>query len=291
MGTGIRGRMLVIALSRSAQLKHLLATFALGVFVVACSGSSPSPTTPSTTPSPSPMTRVVALSGNLAFGDVAAGSTATSVLTIANTGTATLTVTGMRAPSASSGIYKANWVSGSIAPGGSQAVTITFSPVAAISYNGTLTVDADQTSGNNSLPISGSGAASSRVTLVGVVTSEAGERLSGIILKIIDGLNAGRTATSANGDYRFDNLSVGNANLSASGSGLSPTIKGLFINGANTLDFTLGRASAQPPPSSRRRLGAICNDGSSSSATGSGACSHHGGVRCWRYTDGTCTLP
>ncbi|NKB87061.1 MAG: DUF3761 domain-containing protein [Acidobacteria bacterium] len=35
--------------------------------------------------------------------------------------------------------------------------------------------------------------------------------------------------------------------------------------------------------SSGRRTGATCKDGSSSSATGRGACSHHGGVRRWRY--------
>ncbi len=29
------------------------------------------------------------------------------------------------------------------------------------------------------------------------------------------------------------------------------------------------------------RVGAICNDGTRSNATGSGACSHHGGVREW----------
>src|SRR5439155_27148684 len=36
------------------------------------------------------------------------------------------------------------------------------------------------------------------------------------------------------------------------------------------------------------RIGAICRDGSESSATGRGACSHHGGVRCWRYSECTC---
>ena len=41
----------------------------------------------------------------------------------------------------------------------------------------------------------------------------------------------------------------------------------------------------------RHRIGALCNDGTSSSATGSGACSHHGGVDCWKYSDGTCTKP
>jgi hypothetical protein len=40
-----------------------------------------------------------------------------------------------------------------------------------------------------------------------------------------------------------------------------------------------------------QRVGALCNDGTSSSATGRGTCSHHGGVNCWKYSDGTCTKP
>ena len=34
---------------------------------------------------------------------------------------------------------------------------------------------------------------------------------------------------------------------------------------------------------SRYRVGAICRDGTQSSATGRGACSHHGGVAQWIY--------
>jgi hypothetical protein len=41
----------------------------------------------------------------------------------------------------------------------------------------------------------------------------------------------------------------------------------------------------------RVRVGAICKDGTTSKATGSGACSHHKGVQCWKYNDGTCTKP
>lgn len=33
----------------------------------------------------------------------------------------------------------------------------------------------------------------------------------------------------------------------------------------------------------RIRVGAICRDGTESKATGRGACSHHGGVREWKY--------
>jgi len=38
------------------------------------------------------------------------------------------------------------------------------------------------------------------------------------------------------------------------------------------------------PIYSSERIGAVCNDGWISSATGSGACSNHGGVKYWRYS-------
>lgn len=48
-----------------------------------------------------------------------------------------------------------------------------------------------------------------------------------------------------------------------------------------------GTYVAPPPPTTTAptgvRVGAICRDGTSSSATGSGACSHHGGVDHWLY--------
>jgi len=37
-----------------------------------------------------------------------------------------------------------------------------------------------------------------------------------------------------------------------------------------------------------QRIGAVCRDGSESGATGRGACSRHGGVKCWKFSDGTC---
>ena len=37
------------------------------------------------------------------------------------------------------------------------------------------------------------------------------------------------------------------------------------------------------PPETGRRIGAVCRDGTRSSATGRGACSHHGGVDHWIY--------
>lgn len=55
---------------------------------------------------------------------------------------------------------------------------------------------------------------------------------------------------------------------------------------AGTMAF--GGNTAQ---TTRHRIGAICKDDTSSTATGRGACSHHGGVSCWKYSDGTCTKP
>src|SRR5438105_12646067 len=87
-------------------------------------------------------TRVITLSGNLAFGNVAVNTTATRTLTIGNTGTAALTVSGISYPAGFSG----DFTSGTIAPGGSQSVTVAFAPTALTDYGGTITVTADQTS-------------------------------------------------------------------------------------------------------------------------------------------------
>ena len=51
----------------------------------------------------------------------------------------------------------------------------------------------------------------------------------------------------------------------------------IFI-GVITISFLIGGCSGEG-----ERVGAICNDGSRSYATGQGACSHHGGVDYWIY--------
>ncbi len=52
--------------------------------------------------------------------------------------------------------------------------------------------------------------------------------------------------------------------------------------------LALSNCSSEPSePSEPKgpRTGAICNDGWESTATGQGACSHHGGVDYWLYED------
>jgi hypothetical protein len=98
-------------------------------------------------------TRVISLSGNLAFGDVPMGSSGNETLTINNTGNSTLTVSSIAYPDGFSG----NW-SGAIPSGGSTSLTVTFSPLVATNYGGNLMVNSDATSGINTLAVSGIGA-------------------------------------------------------------------------------------------------------------------------------------
>ena len=92
--------------------------------------------------------KVVGLSGNLTFGN----STTSRLLTISNSGFRPLTVSGISYPEGFSG----NW-SGTILPGGSQSVNVTFTPTAVQSYSGNISVTSDATSGTGTIAVSGQG--------------------------------------------------------------------------------------------------------------------------------------
>lgn len=124
-------------------MKRLLAILVLGVCVSACSSSATSP---------SATTKIIGLSGNLAFGTVTVGQQADATLTITNSGNATLTVTGMVIPTS---VITASFANGTIPAGGSQLVVLQFAPTNAVFFDGTLTVNGDQTSGTNTIAISG----------------------------------------------------------------------------------------------------------------------------------------
>ena len=99
-------------------------------------------------------TRIIWLSGNLAFGNVQVGTSATRTLTINNSGNSTLTVSGINT---GNGVFTVSQTSGTVAAGGSGTVTLTFTPSAATSYSSTLTVISDATSGTNTSTVSGTG--------------------------------------------------------------------------------------------------------------------------------------
>jgi hypothetical protein len=116
----------------------------------ACGGSKGG--TP-TGPTPSTQTRIIRLEAGLDFGEMPVGSRSERILRIYNEGNSPMTVTGLTGPSG----YVASWTDGTIAAGTSQASTIVFQPTENRSYNGTLTVQANHTSGTNTTLISGRG--------------------------------------------------------------------------------------------------------------------------------------
>lgn len=123
------------------------------LFVSACGSKSSSPTSPSTSTPAAAQTRIIALSGTMDFGNIQVGQSFTATLNIRNSGNAPLTISGMTGPSN----YTSTFTSGTIAAGASQAATIRFAPTFAQTYNGTLTVNGDQTSGTNTIAVSGTG--------------------------------------------------------------------------------------------------------------------------------------
>jgi hypothetical protein len=120
---------------------------------IACGGGNSSPSAPSS-PSPSE-TRIMALEGDLNFGDVDVNTSSEKVIRIVNRGTATMTVTSLNAQG--SDAFGASWTNGSIASNQWQDITIRFSPTAERSYSTTLTVLANQTSGTNTMAITARG--------------------------------------------------------------------------------------------------------------------------------------
>jgi hypothetical protein len=98
-------------------------------------------------------TRIISLSGDLNYGAIFASSSAHLTLTITNSGNSDLTFTNITLPAQ----YTASITSGTIAPGSTTNVDVKFMPPDTNTYNGTLTVDSDATSGTDSVNVTGSG--------------------------------------------------------------------------------------------------------------------------------------
>ncbi len=213
---------------RSIQLFLGMAALVINA---AC-GDDKSPTTP--TP-----VSTVSLTGNLAFGSVTVGETATSTLTITNTGQAALIVTSVSYPAGYTGTFAA----GTIAAGNSQNVTVTFAPTAAQAYNGSITVVGNQTNGSNTILVSGTGVSVASFTLSGIVTETpptTSTVLAGVRVTIIDGANQGKTATTgADGRYQIQNVVNGGYTVSATLAGYRDVALPVGISGHTTLDFRM----------------------------------------------------
>ncbi|MCH7228315.1 choice-of-anchor D domain-containing protein [Haloferula sp. A504] len=103
-------------------------------------------------------TRVISLQGDLAFGDLGAGSVLESSFTISNLGNSPLEVTSIACPEG----FIAAW-SGTVPAGGSQQVMVTFAPAEAKLYSGLIEVVSDATGGDATIGCSGNGSAPDRI--------------------------------------------------------------------------------------------------------------------------------
>jgi len=161
----------------------------------------------------------------------------------------------MTVPSGSGSVYGTSFSSGTIAAGGSQPVTIQFAPTAAQSYSGTLTVNGDQTSGTNTISISGTGtlAGLPLFTVVGVVSeASGGAPIGGANVRINDGPYTGRSSsTDGNGYYSIAGVN-GAISLIASKAGYDSTVRFLTLSSDTRFDMTMGRTA---PPWSQSGTG------------------------------------
>ncbi len=178
------------------------------------------------------LTRIIGLSGNLDFGSILAGKTATRTLIISNTGNDLLTVSGIAYPNGFFGFW-----SGTIAAGGSRSVTVTFAPGTQGTYGGTITVTADQTAGTASIAVGGTALPVSRIM------SLAGDLAFG---NVVAGMTATRTLTISNRGN--DTLDVFNISYPAgfSGAGFGTIAPGasrmVTVTFAPTISTTYGGA-------------------------------------------------
>jgi len=133
-------------------MKRLLAATFMCLALSGCSSSTTSPGSPQT------ITKIISVTGNLAFGTVNLGTTAQQTFTIGNSGNTALAFTSF-AESGGTGSagFSASPTSGTVAPGSSLTVTVQFSPTLTQFYSNVLTVNGDQTNGNNAINVSGTG--------------------------------------------------------------------------------------------------------------------------------------
>lgn len=79
-----------------------------------------------------------------------------------------------------------------------------------------------------------------KVALTGYAQDRNEVRLAEVTIKVLDGPNQNDAVTTdSDGNYTFSSLTVGNANFSATKEGYTGDDRGVYLNGTNTLNFTL----------------------------------------------------
>ena len=192
-------------------------------------------------------TRIIGVSGDLAFGSLTVGQTATRTMTISNTGNSALNVTGISFPAGFSG----NWSAGSIPANGSRNVTVTFSPTAAQLFSGPITVNSDRTSGANTSSASGTGTAvATRVISVPTSLNFGDCPVGGTRTVILTIGNSGNSPLNVTGISHSEGFSgTWSGNIPAGGSQnvsvvFAPDAAGSFSGTISVLSNATGGGSA-----------------------------------------------
>jgi hypothetical protein len=87
-------------------------------------------------------------------------------------------------------------------------------------------------------------------TLTGFTRNTNGQLIGFVTVRVADGPDQGRNAVSDGftGAYRLEGLTVGDHNFTATASGFLEDKRSVFVNGTNTLDFTLAIGPPPGPP-------------------------------------------
>jgi len=172
------------------------------------------------------------ISTSLSFGSVAAGSSKTLTATATNSGPASVTISSVSISSQDFSLTAPS-LPATIAAGQSTTISIKFSPTAAGTFNGTLTVTSNASNGAVSLPLSGTGiaAAPGQLTL-NPVSENFGS--------VADGATESQTVTLTN--TGGSSLNISQASVSGTGFQLSGIATPLTLNASQSTTFTVAFA-------------------------------------------------
>ena len=173
------------------------------------------------TATPAPIISVSATTVNV--GNVTVGSTGTATFTISNSGTAPLVVTGI---TSSNGVFTAAPITGTVAPGGSLTVTVSFDPTTVAPQTGTLTI--------------ASNAATATVTVTGTGTAAPAPVVSVSATSLNLGVVAlGNTSTATLVIYNTGNAALTISSISANNGSFTVTPTTGLVAAGDSLTLTI----------------------------------------------------
>jgi uncharacterized cupredoxin-like copper-binding protein len=182
---------------------------------------------------------VVAVSGNLSFGNVPVNTEATKTLTVRNSGDSAFDVTGI---TSSDSAFSLGFSRITLAPGTSNDWTVRFKPTAASTYSATIQIQTTAPSGAASVSASGTGLAAVTPTRVirvaweaAIPSAKVGTRAYGYLRAYNDGnsvMTCDNNYTSGSAYVQLDGWNFPIAGTRDIGPGQYATFNVLFMPGS-----------------------------------------------------------